>query len=118
MLTKEQLVKTPEYWLETVQNELFRQVTAYMKEKKINQTQLAQELGVSKGYISQVLNGNFNFTLSKLIELSLAIGRVPNLKFEKIKKDSQTKSKVVHNAADELKLKSPTNSKGKPELRP
>jgi transcriptional regulator with XRE-family HTH domain len=81
MLTKEELVKTPEYWMETIQNELYRQVKKYLDEKGINQSQLAEKLKVTKGYVSQVLNGNFNYTLSKLIELSLAVGVAPDLEF-------------------------------------
>jgi transcriptional regulator with XRE-family HTH domain len=81
MLTFEKLIQTPEYWMETIQNELYRQVKKFLDEKGITQTQLAKNLKVTKGYISQVLNGNFNFTLSKLIELSLAVGVVPDLEF-------------------------------------
>lgn len=81
----EELIETPEYWLETIQNELYQQVQNYMKREKINQTQLAQRLGVTKGYISQVLNGHFNHSLEKLIELSLAIGVVPDIDFKPIK---------------------------------
>lgn len=50
-----------------------------MEEKGLNQTALAKELGVSKGYISQVLNGNFNFSLKKLIELSLKLNVAPKV---------------------------------------
>ena len=84
MFSNSELKQTPEYWLETIQNEIFRQVKNYMEENNLNQTQLANKLGVSKGYISQILNGNFNFTLKKLIELSIAIGVVPDLKFKPI----------------------------------
>lgn len=42
---------------------------------------MAKKMGVSNAYISQVLNGNFNFTLRKLIELGLAIGKVPRIEF-------------------------------------
>ena len=82
MLTKEELIKTPEYWLEQLQNEIFRQVHAYMLNEGMNQSQLADKLGVSKGYISQILNGNFNFTIKKLIELSLSIGVLPEIRFK------------------------------------
>lgn len=81
MINREELLKAPEYWLEEVQNELYRQVADYMEREGINQTQLADRLGVSKGYISQVLKGEFNYTLKKLIELSLALGRVPQINF-------------------------------------
>ena len=81
MIPQKELIKTQEYWMETIQNELYGQVKKYMDERGINQTQLAEILHVSKGYVSQVLNGNFNFTLGKLIDLSLVIGVVPDLEF-------------------------------------
>ncbi|MDX2247175.1 MAG: helix-turn-helix transcriptional regulator [Bacteroidia bacterium] len=80
MFKKEELIKYPDYWLEGIQNELFRQLHAYMESEGLNQTQLAARLGVSKGYISQILNGNFNFTIKKLVELLLAIGKVPEFR--------------------------------------
>jgi len=82
MLKQEELVKRPEYWLETIQNEIYRQVTTYMKDNNMTQTQLAIQLGVSKGYISQVMKGEFNYTLKKLIELSLAVGKAPVIVFK------------------------------------
>jgi transcriptional regulator with XRE-family HTH domain len=78
----EELIETSEYWLETIQNELYQHVFNYMEKEKINQTQLAKKLGVTKGYLSQVLNGHFNHRLEKLIELSLAIGIVPDMEFK------------------------------------
>ena len=97
-MTKEELIKTPEYWMENIQNELYRQVKKYLEDNRINQTQLAERLKVTKGYISQVLNGNFNFTLNKLIELSLAIGLVPDLEFrspkEYIAKDQRNQCHI------------------------
>jgi len=81
MLVHEELVTKPEYWLETIQNEIFRQVTAYLKENKMTQNQLAEQLGVTKGYVSQIMKGEFNYTLKKLIELSLAVGKAPLISF-------------------------------------
>jgi len=81
---REELLKTPEYWFEQAQNELYRQVTEFMKQEGINQTQLAEKLGVSKGYISQIMKGEFNYTLKKLIELSMAIGKVPRINYKDI----------------------------------
>lgn len=81
MITRDELLKSPEYWFEETQNEIFRQITDYMEEEGLNQTQLAEHLGVTKGYVSQVVNGNFNYTLRKFIELALAIGRVPRIEY-------------------------------------
>jgi transcriptional regulator with XRE-family HTH domain len=81
-MTREELIKSQEYWIVTIQTELFNHVRLYLEENKMTQTQFAAKMGVSKGYISQIMNGNFNHSLSKLIELSLAIGKMPVLKFE------------------------------------
>lgn len=93
MKTFETLLQTEEYWLEEIQNEIFRKVHAYMEREHLNQSQLASRLGVSKGYISQILNGRFNFSLKKLIQLSLALGLAPQLQFTPLSKLSQKKSK-------------------------
>lgn len=82
MLTREELLKTPEYWFEQAQNDLCRHVCEYMEKEGINQTQLAEKLGVSKGYISQIMKGEFNYTLKKLIELSMAVGKVPQIGYK------------------------------------
>lgn len=84
MFTREELLRTPEYWFEQAQNELYRHVTAFMEKEGINQTQLAEKLGVSKGYISQVMKGGFNYTLKKLIELSMAVGKIPTIEYKAI----------------------------------
>lgn len=81
MLEKKKLLETTEYWFDELQNELYRQVSNYMESKNLNQVKLAQELGVSKGYISQVLNGNCNFSLKKIVELSLSIGKAPIINY-------------------------------------
>lgn len=86
MNTREELLKTKEYWFETLQNEIYRMVSGYIEKEGINQTQLADKLGVSRGYISQIMNGNFNYTLKKLIELSLALGMAPVFEFKPLEK--------------------------------
>ncbi|MEX2232314.1 MAG: helix-turn-helix transcriptional regulator [Cyclobacteriaceae bacterium] len=98
MFTREELLRSPEYWFEEAQNELFRQVVEYKERKGINQTQLAKELGVTKGYVSQILKGEFNYTLKKLIEISLAIGQVPKVEYGSLEKiiEDDSKSQFLH----------------------
>jgi transcriptional regulator with XRE-family HTH domain len=95
MLKREELVNKPEYWLETIQNEIFRQVTAYLKDNNLTQNQFAEQLGVSKGYVSQVMKGEFNYTLKKLIELSLAVGKAPVIVFKPLAEITQTENEEV-----------------------
>ena len=86
MITREELLKSKEYWLVNIQNELFNLVDEYLEDNNINSTQFAEKLGVTKGYISQILNGDFNHRISKLVELSLAIGKAPKINFIDIEK--------------------------------
>jgi len=86
MKTREELLKSKEYWLEKIQNTLFNELEDYIENKGINKTVFAKELGVSKSYLSQILNGNFDHKLSKLIELSLAINKVPMINFIEVHK--------------------------------
>jgi hypothetical protein len=89
------LLRSKEYWVSQIQNELFSIIEEYMLFKKLNRTQLADELKVTKGYISQVLNGDFDHKVSKLVDLSLASGKVPLLHFidtdKYIRNDSEGK---------------------------
>jgi transcriptional regulator with XRE-family HTH domain len=85
MISREELLKTEEYWFETIQNEIYRQVETYLRENNLTQSQFAEKLGVTKGYVSQILNGNYNATLKKLIELSLAVEIAPVFDFHNLK---------------------------------
>lgn len=84
IMTREELLRSPEYWFENAQNELYRQVVEYKEKKGINQTELAEELSVTKGYVSQILKGEFNYTLKKLIEISLAVGKIPQIEYKTV----------------------------------
>lgn len=84
-MTREELIQSKEYWIAKLQVALFNEVEAYMKEHKLTRTQFADKLGVSKGYVSQILNGEADHRISKFIELTLSIGLVPSISFEDIK---------------------------------
>lgn len=82
MVTERQLLSSPEYFMETLQNELFRQLEAYREANGYNRTKLAEDLGFSKGYVTRLLNGDFNHSAQKLIELALKIGKAPVIQFK------------------------------------
>ena len=83
-MTKEELLKNPAYWIAGLQAELYRQIAAFMEAHHMNKTQLAEHLGCTKGYVTQLLNGDFDHKLSKFVELSLAINKIPEVTFSDV----------------------------------
>lgn len=80
-MKREDLLKDPVYWTTSLQMELYRQIESFMQEHHMNKTQLAEFLGCSKGYVSQLLSGDYDHKLSKFMALSLAIGKIPEFNF-------------------------------------
>lgn len=80
-MTREELLKSPAYWTAGLQMELYRQIADFMEAHHMNKTQLAEYLGCSKGYVTQLLSGDFDHKLSKFVELSLAVGKIPEVSF-------------------------------------
>jgi transcriptional regulator with XRE-family HTH domain len=111
MIKRNELLRTNEYWFETLQNDIYRMVAEYLQNESINQSQLAEQLCVSKGYISQIMNGNFNYTLKKMIELSLALNKAPAFEFKDLEKYIQDD----HQKRCEMEYKQYFNLKAKPK---
>jgi transcriptional regulator with XRE-family HTH domain len=88
-MKREELINSREYWLSKIQIELFNEVENYMKKNKLTRTSLAEKFGVSKGYISQILNGEADHRISKLVELSLGIGLAPVISFQNLQEFSK-----------------------------
>ncbi len=80
-MKREELISSREYWVAKIQLDLFNQIENYMTENQLSRTQLAEKLGVTKGYVSQILNGDFDHKISKLVDLALTIGKVPNIDY-------------------------------------
>lgn len=80
-MKRKNLLQSREYWLVQIQNDLYGAIENYMKKKKLNRTKLAEKLGVTKGYITQVLNGDFDHKISKLVDLSLSCNKAPVISF-------------------------------------
>lgn len=80
-MNREKVLKSPEYWKAKTQIELYNQAEKFMAETGRNKSQLAEYLGVSRGYVSQLLNGDYDHRMSKFFELALAFGVVPQIEF-------------------------------------
>lgn len=82
--SRKELLSSPDWHLTEIQELLFREISQYLKDNKITQTQFAEQLGCTKSYVSQVLNGNFDFRVSKFLELLIAVGKVPKIELVSI----------------------------------
>lgn len=80
-MTREELLNSNEYWVGEIQHSLFKLIKDYMDTNKFSRKELADRLGVTKGYISQILNGEFDHRISKLVELAMIIGKVPRIDY-------------------------------------
>lgn len=83
-MKRKELLKSKEFWIVKIQNQLYEELEKYLRENNVSKTELANKMGVSKGYISQILNGDFDYKLSKLIEIIMVMDKVPILNLENI----------------------------------
>ena len=80
-MSRERVLKSPAYWAARIQMALYECAGKFMKKKGMNKKQLAEHLGVSAGYVTQVLNGGYDHRLSKFVELSMDFGYIPKIQF-------------------------------------
>ncbi len=62
-----------EYQLYGVKLDITESICQIMEEKKISRSQLAESMGTSPSAITKMLNGNSNFTLKRLLKLSICL---------------------------------------------
>ncbi len=56
------------------------EICKILSEKNITRQELADRLGKSKGFVSQILNGSRNMTLNTLADVCIALGCTPKVK--------------------------------------
>lgn len=83
-MKRKELITSPEYLTTKAQLDLYDCAYRFMEERGMNKAQLAEHLGVSRGYITQLLSGDFDHRLSKFFELAVAFGYVPTVTFNSI----------------------------------
>lgn len=83
-MKRNELIISPEYITAKLQVELYDRAEQFMKETGKNRAQLAEHLGVSRGYVTQLLNGDYDHKLSKFVALALAFGFIPTIEFTPI----------------------------------
>ena len=86
-MKRKDLLKEPTYWITLIQMELYNCALNFMKRTGKNRTQLAEHLNVSKGYVTQLLSGDYNYSLTKLVETCMAFGYVPKVSFTSLEEE-------------------------------
>lgn len=105
MITREDLLKSSEYWTEIIQNKIYNDLAEYIQNNDIPNKHFVESLGISKGRVSQILNGsNLNFRMDTLVKLCLTIDKVPDFHLidvnEFISKDSINVSSIIFEHTD------------------
>ncbi len=54
-MERKELLKQESYWLAKIQLDLYGQIEKHLVVNNLSKTAFAEKLGVSKGYVSQVL---------------------------------------------------------------
>ena len=103
-MKRKELLSSPNYWLAYIQNGLFNVINDYKVKHNLKDKHLAEKLGVSKGYISQILNADFDHKISKLVQLSLLCNKIPKIsyidldEFEKEERDNEVSDTETTNS--------------------
>jgi antitoxin component HigA of HigAB toxin-antitoxin module len=71
----------PVYVAESMALDFSEQIAQLMEERQITRSDLAAKLGVSRAYITRVLNAPPNLTLRTISQLCLALGVRPRIDF-------------------------------------
>lgn len=94
-MKREELLRNKDYIVTQLQLSLLNLIGSYKEKHQLKDYQLAEQLGVTKGYISQVLNASFDHKISKVADLAIACNAMPLLHFidlnEFIANDAQDK---------------------------
>jgi predicted XRE-type DNA-binding protein len=98
---REKIISQPSYWVEQINGELYDSIMNYMDVHKMKQKDLAKYLGISTGRMSQIINdGDINFSLEKIIQIALKIGKIPSFRFQDKKEflegETESEFKGVH----------------------
>lgn len=80
-MKREELLRSKQWWLIHIQNRLYNVINEYKINHAKKNKDIAQKLNVSKGYVSQILAGDYDHKLSKMVELALAFGKAPKIEF-------------------------------------
>ena len=69
-----QIKDSEQYDREVLRSDISDQIVCLMEAQGISKAELARRLKTSKAYVTKILQGNANFTLDTLVQISRALG--------------------------------------------
>ena len=63
-----------DYWLAGPVTDFTEDLCRLMNERDVSRAELARRMGTSRAYITKLLGGNANFTLTTMVKLAMAVG--------------------------------------------
>ena len=72
---------TFEFRLERVLFQVAEEISRLMHEQNMSRAEIAERLGVSRAYVTKILNGNPNLTIKTMLRLAEALGRELAIQF-------------------------------------
>ena len=70
----------PEFIAEGLSIKVIEEVLEYLEQRGLNQSWLAEEMGVSRAFISRMLNAPPNLTLLTIARIAVALGTTPDVR--------------------------------------
>ncbi len=56
----------------------------FMAEKGMNKADQAKYPNCSRSYVTRILNGNFNHSFKKFIQITISIDKIPEIKLQNL----------------------------------
>src|SRR3954451_9949138 len=63
-----------DYWLAGPVTDFTEDLCRLMEERDISRAELARRMGTSRAYVTKLMRGNVNFTLTTMVKLAMAVG--------------------------------------------
>lgn len=81
-MVREELLKSPDYWIPQIQLVIYNAVIDYLEDNKMTKDEFVQKTGISRKMMKDIMSGDFNGRISDLVKLETSMGYVPKLELE------------------------------------
>ena len=94
------------YALDRTLLDIIEQIAREMEKKDVSKVILAEKLGVSRAYITQLLSGKPNLQLNTLFKVAFALGLKPKIDFENIETPYTDQNwNLIHQVSSSVSIK-------------